>query len=91
MTQDQKRNPTVSSPSGGRPVGTTSYSNAALMEVVENAKNLESLAKNIYKRELGVKRFNKEKKKLITDLCSAVIINSDAKDWEKDLEASYLE
>ena len=90
VTQDQKRNATVSSPSGGRPVGTTSYSNAALMEVVENAKNLESLAKNIYKRELGVKRFNKEKKKLITDLCSAVIINSDAKDWEKDLEEVIL-
>jgi hypothetical protein len=88
--KDQKKSATVSAPSGGRPMGAVSYSNSALMEVVESAKGLESVAKEIYKKELGIKRFNKEKKKLITDLCSAVIINSDATNWEQDLEEVIL-
>ena len=86
----QKKSATVSAPSGGRPMGTVSYSNSSLIKVVEAAKGLESTAKQIYKKELGITRFNKEKKKLITDLCSAVIINSDAKDWEQDLQEVIL-
>lgn len=78
---------TVSSPTGGRPVGTasTKFSVKSIKEVVEMISSFEKKAQLIYKEKLGLNRLTKPKKEVIFDLCSSLACSYEIEEWEQKL------
>lgn len=86
-------NPTVSSQTGGRPVGTGVEKQAEARFAIDSIKNsiesissLEREAENIYKQKLSIKKLSKDKKEVISQICKAVIQGSDKEEWDNTLQ-----
>ena len=78
---------TVSSPTGGRPLGTasTKFSVKSIKETVETISSFEKKAQSIYKEKLGLSRLTKPKKEVIFDLCSSLACSYEMEEWEQKL------
>ena len=84
----RKQNPTISAPSGGRPVGKASlYSSANLLATTTFIKEFQERSLKMYKKAIGKKRLTKANEKLVTEICSSVVVNSEKEDWDEKMEA----
>ena len=81
-----RRTPTVSSPSGGRPVGqaATMFSVSDMMDVVEKIKGFQKRGVELYKASVG-SDLNEAQEKVVCDLCMSVIKGYEDLEWEEAL------
>lgn len=83
--------------SSGRPVGTSGipkestskelYGRKDIQDVVYATEEFNDKAKKILKSHKNIKRFNKEHQKLLSELCSKVVVSFEKENWEKEIES----
>lgn len=83
--------------SAGRPAGTSgipkestskeTYGRTDIQNVVYATEQFSEEAKKILKTHKKIKRFNKSHQKLLSELCSKIIVSSETDNWHKDFEA----
>mgnify|MGYP005992089883 CR=1 FL=1 len=82
-----KEKTTVSAPTGGRPMGTASskFSLNGIKNTIKRLNDFESKAQAEYRKKSGIKRLNKDQKKLISDICSSIACDCESKDWDSKI------
>jgi hypothetical protein len=82
-----KEKTTVSAPTGGRPMGTASskFSLNGIKNAIKRLNDFESKAQAEYRKKSGIKRLNKDQKKLISDICSSIACDCESKDWDSKI------
>ena len=85
----KRRTPTVSGPSGGRPVGqaSTTYSVDAMMGVIEDIRHLQKEGVTLYKKYLKAKKLTDDQEKVVGDLCLKVIKTYEIPEWKEALSS----
>lgn len=86
-------NPTVSAPTGGRPTGTgiekqseANFAVDAIKSSLENISKFQANAESVYKQKLSLKTLTKEKKKVISEICLAIVQGCERSEWSDKLE-----
>lgn len=86
-------NPTVSAPTGGRPTGTgiekqseANFAVDAIKSSLENISKFQANAESVYKQKLSLKTLTKEKKKVISEICLAIVQGCERSEWNDKLE-----
>lgn len=82
----QRKTPTVSAPTGGRPMGqaATLYSVANLIDVCNNISDLNKKGVELFKKKLG-KEITDKQKSIITEFCMAIVESREIPEWETTL------
>ena len=86
-------NPTVSSPTGGRPMGTgvekqskAKFAVDSIKSSLEDISKFQSEAESFYKQKLSLKNLTKERKKVISEICLAIVQGCEKSEWKDKLE-----
>jgi hypothetical protein len=89
---DIEKNTTNKTP--GRPEGTTGiplakaqFSRKNIQEVVGEIEIARSFAKQEIKKNLNIKKFNKEQENILDKLCEAVICSTPIENWKEELSS----
>ena len=85
--------PTVSAPTGGRPTGTgvekqskAKFAVDSIRSTLEDVSKFQAQSECFYKEKLSLKNLNKEKKKVISEICLAIIQGCEKSEWKNKLE-----
>ena len=85
--------PTVSAPTGGRPTGTgvekqskAKFAVDSIRSTLEDVSKFKAQSECFYKEKLSLKNLNKEKKKVISEICLAIIQGCEKSEWKNKLE-----
>jgi hypothetical protein len=85
--------PTVSAPTGGRPTGTgvekqskAKFAVDSIRSTLEDVSKFQAQSECFYKEKLSLKNLNKEKKKVISEICLTIIQGCEKSEWKNKLE-----
>lgn len=85
---------TTSSPSGGRPMGTSkaneSFSRKNIIETVKKMNEFELKAFASFAEKYGVDNLSEQNKNLVSNLCESIFVSKESSEWE-DCLGSVLE